>query len=54
MSKLTNSSPDHHKTSKSSNNLTYASTDNLHAEMTALNYFVLDEIHMLKKKSDGK
>ena len=50
--KSTNPSPDHHRPSQNSSNLIHASTDDLHAEMIALKSFVLDQINMLKKKSD--
>ena len=49
--KSTNPSPDHHKTSQNSSNLTHASANDLHAEMIAVKSFVEDQIHMLKKKS---
>ena len=32
----------------------HVSTDDLHTEMVVLKYFVLDQIYMLKKKSDEK
>ena len=50
--KLTNSSPDNHKTSQNSSNLTYTSSNDIHIEMIALKSFVVDQIYMLKKKSD--
>ena len=50
----TNPSPDHHKTSQKSSNLTHVSTDDLYAEIIALKTFVVDQIYMLKKKSDKK
>ena len=52
--KSTNPSSDHHKASQNSSNLTHASTDDLHAEIIALKSFVLDQISMLKKKSNDK
>ena len=32
----------------------HVSTDDLHTEMVVLKYFVVDQIYMLKKKSDEK
>ena len=40
ITKSTNPSPDHHKTSQYFSNLTHASTDDLHTEMIALKSFV--------------
>ena len=39
MTKSTNLSPDHQTTSQNCSNLTYASTDDLHAEMIAIKIF---------------
>ena len=48
--KSINPSTDHHKTSQNSITLTHASNDDLHAEMITLKSFVVDQLHMLKKK----
>ena len=52
--KSTSPSPDRHKTSQNSSNLTHASTDDLHAEMIALKSFVVDQMYIHKKNSDEK
>ena len=49
---MTNPSPDYHTTLQNFINLTHASTNDLHVETIALKSFVVNQIYMLKKKSD--
>ena len=52
--KSTNPSPYHQITSQNSSNLTHASIDDLHAEVTAWKRFAVDQIYILKKKPNEK